>query len=144
MEEVTNICKDLTFPDKEFIIRKYLLKYLHDGGLLKLDPDLITDVFNILNSDEIEIFKDQITQIIGDFDQEDFENIKWKINYCHNCSELGSVERCKNEHMEDCAYGEITSEEGCRNLFCHDCIYHLCSNENEECEAVRCEECSYV
>ena len=66
MEEVINICLDLSFPDKEFIIRKYLLKYLKDGVLEKLDCSLITDIFNILNLEEVEQFHDQIENIIGE------------------------------------------------------------------------------
>ena len=144
MEEVADICKDLNYPEKEFIIRKYLFKYLYGESFTKLDVKLITDIFNILDEEEVLEFQEQIEEIIGEFNIEDFVNVKWKIAYCHNCGTLDSVERCKKEHIEECAYSEITEEEGCRNLFCDDCIYHRCENQNPDCPAVRCEACSNV
>ena len=144
MEEVINICLDLSFLDKEFIIRKYLLKYLKDGVLEKLDCGLITDIFNILNLEEVEQFHNQIENIIGEFDNEEFLEIKWKIGKCFNCSKFGHLYKCKKEHAEDCTYGEITDPEGCNNLFCDDCIFHRCDDNDEDCLAVRCESCSTI
>ena len=142
MEEVIEICNDLSFPDKGFIIQKYLLKYLKNKNLSELEPELITDIFNSLSKEDVEEFKEQIEDIIGEFNLEEFTEIKWKIGNCFNCSELGSVERCKKEHIDECEYEEITEPEGCRNLFCDDCIFHRCSNQNDECPVVRCENCS--
>jgi hypothetical protein len=146
MELIIDICKDLTFPpDKENIIKKYLLPILIESPekFLEISPELLSNIFTILNEKEVEILYSYIQKIIGDFNISEFKEIKWKIGNCFQCKKLSSLIKCKKEHDEDCPYIDMTSPEGCGNLFCEECLFQICSDDNEEisCSAIRCSSC---
>ena len=164
--EIVNICSDICFDsDRLHIIQKYLVPLLISGELKVSDinTELLSDVFNVLELEQVEKLKDQLIVYTGNFDVENecdqeleneyteelgneyaqqFVETKWKINSCYNCDTITHLTKCKNEHIEECAYGEITDPEGCKNAFCDDCIFHVCAHENPECLAIRCAECS--
>jgi hypothetical protein len=144
MNLITKICIDIEFfPDKEKIIRKYLLPLLIENpeALLELDPQILGNIFNILEKEEIEKLTPSINTIIGDFDISEFLEIKWKIGKCSQCSQTRNLIKCKGEHDDDCPYIECISN-SCSKLYCENCIFHICSNEFPDCPAIRCESCS--
>lgn len=143
--EIAEICLDITFrEDRQNIIQKYLLPYLISKKLRlsDLDPELLSDIFNVLDEEQVEVLREQIEPIIEEFVSSEFVETKWKIGKCHNCDELSGLTKCKYEHDEECAYGEITDPEGCKNSFCDNCIFHVCAHEFEECPAIRCGNCA--
>lgn len=145
MEEIQEICMDLTFPDdKEKIIRKYLLPHLMKDPkkLSNINVTLLGDIFNLLEKEEIYILQEEIEKIIGNIDLEEFLETHWKLGKCFKCEKIDILTKCKKDHEEECPYSETTSETGCLKAFCSECIFHLCSND-ADCPAARCEACSY-
>jgi len=143
--EIVNICLDIIYiEDRHNIIQKYLLPRLlsHELKLSDINSELYSDIFNILETSDVEALKDEIVKIVGDFEPEEFVEINWKIGHCSNCNSLGNLTKCKKEHEEECPYGETTDPEGCGNKFCDNCIYLVCSNFHPDCPAFRCESCT--
>jgi hypothetical protein len=146
MDLVIKICEDITFPcDKDNIIKKYLLPFLlqEPEKLLDIKPELLTNIFNILDPKEIKILSPYIEKIVGEINIEEFNSIKWKIKQCSDCKQIKHVLKCKNQHVEDCPCLDFTSYQGCNNYFCEDCIYQICSDmENDlDCPSFRCKNC---
>lgn len=144
MDLINSICLDITYyEDKLSILRKYLLPIiLEEKSLKNVNPLLLQDVFHCLNPEQVEILRDEIQEIVGDFDTEDFVETEWKIGTCNSCKKLKAVLKCKRLHDEECEYGDITTEEGCGNIFCDECIFHVCEYTND-CKAIRCKTCSH-
>jgi len=147
MDLVNSICLDISFyNDRLNIIRKYLLPHiLENKSFDNVNTKLLQDVFNCLNEEEINLLKTQIQEIVGEIHIDDFLETDWKIGICTACQKIKPVMKCKGEHHEECEFSEITEEEGCKKPFCDDCIYHICAAnaDNCECEAIRCESCSF-
>lgn len=148
MEELFEICLDITSSlDRETIIRKYLLPKVFNGEILFSDIDcrLLESVINILEKGEVEIFYEDLKNILGDLTVEEILETYWKVGKCHNCEKVKTVTKCKNEHDEDCPNASFGTEDGCGNIFCDNCIHIYCRNdypEYPECKAVRCPQCS--
>jgi hypothetical protein len=125
--EIINICLDIFYPeDRNNIIKKYLFPKLLNGDITLEDIDfkLLSDVFNLFEEDDVENLREQIENIIGDFETEEFLETYWKIGKCHNCEKISVVTKCKKEHDEECPYSEITDAEGCNKVFCDYCLFY--------------------
>jgi len=141
MELIVKICLDVSYQnDRNKLIRKYLIPILlnEPTKLLEIENDILSDVFNNLEKEEIDILHPSMEKIIGEFDKDNFLEINWKIGKCFKCEKLSCLLKCKKEHDENCFY----STTGCGKLFCEDCVFQICSEEDMECSAIRCEECS--
>jgi len=143
--EIVNICLDIVYPeDRNNIIKKYLLPKLIDGDLTleQVNYKLLTDIFNLLEEEDVENLREQLEKFVGEFETEEFLETYWKIGKCHNCEKISVVTRCKKEHEEECPYSEITEPEGCKNVFCDECLFHICAYDHPDCSATRCGTCS--
>tara|TARA_R110001599_G_scaffold237197_2_gene436594 strand:+ start:327 stop:779 length:453 start_codon:yes stop_codon:yes gene_type:complete len=143
--EIISICMDITFPtDRCYIIQKYLLPRLTSGEIVfnDLTNELLSDVFNLLDTDDFEILQEQIQEIVGPIEAEDFVETGWKIRECSGCETLAPVRKCKGKHEEECPYSEMTSSKGCKNLFCDACLPYVCADSHPACSAIRCESCA--
>ena len=143
--EIVNICLDIEYPeDRNNIIKKYLFPKIFDNTITLEDIDfkLLSDVFNLLEEEQVNILKDQLENFIGDFETDEFIETYWKIGKCYNCEKVSVVTKCKKEHDEECPYSEITDSEGCKNVFCDDCLFYICAYDHPDCPATRCESCS--
>ena len=141
MDLINKICLDLTV-DRVNIVRKYLLPLILQNGSLKgVSPELLSDVFSVLQEEELEILKDEIEEILGSEIDENFMETHWKVGECYACKKISCLTKCKHDHDEDCEYSEVTKEEGCSQKFCDNCIFHTCESP---CTAIRCKSCCEI
>ena len=143
MELVNSICEDIRFyEDKVKIIKKYLVpKIIEAQSFENISNENINIIFNVVDYETLTQIKIPIEEIIQNPLIEEFVETNWKIGNCFNCKKLRPMNKCKDEHDEECEYSEITSPEGCSQSFCDECIFHVCSNTHD-CPAVRCQSCS--
>ena len=141
MDLINKICLDLTV-DRVIIVKKYLLPLILEQKSLKgVSPELLSDMFSVLQEEDLEILKDEIEEIIGEEISNNFSETHWKIGECSGCKKIGCLTKCKHDHDEDCEYSEVTKEEGCNQKFCDSCIFHTCESP---CTAIRCKSCCEI